>query len=116
MAKITNPLFSIAASGTVGKITFTNTNGKQTARALSFRRPPQPTEPQQTVRDNCRTAAAYWAALTPDERAEWAARGLKLRYITDPENLTTLNNGWALFLSEWCLQQSTIDQPPYFPT
>ena len=116
MAKITNPLFSLSASGQVGRLLYRNTNGVQTARVRTFRRAPPPTAAQSAVRNSCKVAALQWAALTVAEREEWNERGIKYRSTQDNENLTTLNNGWALWLQEWFLQQATATQLPLIPT
>jgi hypothetical protein len=116
MAVITHPLFSISASGSVGHIVYNNSSGKQTARVRSFRRVPLASAAQTTCRNNCRLAAIAWAGLDEQTREEWATRGLKLRYVSDAENLTTLHNGWTLWLGEWCLQQATPSRYPLIPT
>lgn len=115
MAKVTNPLLSISASGRVGGVVFRNTGGNHTARALPSGSASVPTQPQLDVRNNCRSAAQAWAAMDQAQKDQWAARGLKLRFSSDRENLTTLNNGWALFLQEWNLQQASAQRLPMLP-
>lgn len=115
MAKVTAPLFSNSAAGTLGRIIYRNPLSGQTAGLRTFRNPPPPTQAQLDVRQNCRDAAAYWATMTDTERAEWKTRGIITRSTTEDERAINLQHGWALFLKEWVLQQASATNPPMMP-
>lgn len=75
MAKITNPLHSIAATGTVGKVaTFRTTQRGAEAHT-------KPTASRSHTWQQLQRRILYafgctaWNALTPTEKADWRARG-----------------------------------------
>ena len=75
MAKITNPLHSLTASGSVAAlITYRHT----AARAIAHRLPAaskSATAAQLARRALYAAGCAAWQALTPEEKAAWAATG-----------------------------------------
>lgn len=115
MAKAKNPLFSIAASGSVGKICI---NANATGHVIRYkpRSGTGTTTPAQIEhRANVATAAAAWNALSPTTREAWKNTGLSV----DSANLGTptakLKHGYALFLREWIIQQIEAPALPLLP-
>jgi hypothetical protein len=101
MAKITAPLFSISASGTIGKkVTF-----RATKHGNRAGKPPVPspsaTIPQQFNRQQMRDAAVTWYLLDQPDRDEWQLYGAPVD-----------RSGWVAFFTEYVIQQC---QPPEFP-
>ena len=104
MAKTRGPLFSIGASGSIGRVlTFNPTNTVTTARKKPHRYP-APSGPQIQHRQKCRDAATAWHALTEIERADWSTLAQQHGQLP-----------FAKYLLEWIAQQSTPSQPPFIP-
>ncbi len=104
MAKVSGPLFSIGASGTIADLLTFNPSQQATVVRLRPAHYPPPTTPQQIIRQRMKDAATAWATLTPTERAEWA--------------LIAANSGklpFAKYLIEWNAQSSTLANPPNIP-
>lgn len=104
MATVRGPLFSLGASGTVANLLTFN----QSITAPVARRKPTgykpATLPQQVYRAKCAAAAAYWRAMDPLDKAEWATvAALTSRQV------------FAKYLLEWIAQNATIDTPPLVP-
>lgn len=96
MAKVTHPLLSLEARGTVGQdLTF-----RHGAKAANVYRPPlrqsaartRTSAAQQTIRDIYREALAAWRALNPGTRETWNALA-----VADPRAV----NGWNLYLAAY---------------
>lgn len=89
MAKITGPLFSTSAHGSIGR-QITHQSGKIQPQAKNWSKPTGARSPRQTARRlRFLTIAATWAILTQEQRAPYEATA-KHRHIT----------GWNVFLSE----------------
>jgi hypothetical protein len=96
MAKITGPLMSFEAHGTMGP----NLTFRAGAKAANVYRPPntskarrgQATPAQQAVRDRYTAALADWRGLPEIERQAWNLTA------EDDERLV---NGWNLYLAQW---------------
>lgn len=101
MPKVTGPLFSFSASGSVAKVlTF-----RTTRHGFVVQRTPQNivsrTEWQLIERQTMRDAAAAWAALDANDRQIW-----------NSNSLPTIRSGWMSFFMEWKAQRI---QPGKFP-
>ena len=104
MAKISGPLFSFGASGTVSKVlTFNQSNTTPTARKKPARSNSS-TPMQLTMRAEFSDAAKAWRALSPTDRAAWIA-------LAAP----SARPAFAKFYLEWAAQRSTLATPPYLP-
>jgi len=101
MARVTGPLFSLDASGTIASaLNFTRNLAGGVARRVPRTRKPA-TAAQQAQRDRYRTAAALWASLSPEEKATYADAGRRAAItafsaymsaaLSAPEALDTLN-------------------------
>jgi transcription elongation factor len=112
MARVKNPLFSLAATGSVGKITFNGSKNQTTARSKPSSATSTPSAAQVNIRTKCSNAASAWAALSPEERTAWAQKGITKRYAANSKKPLYLANGYALFLKEWHLQNIV---PPSIP-
>ena len=96
MAKVTGPLMSFEAHGSLGS-EFTFRAG---AKAANVYRPPDPSRgrrgqaspAQQAVRDNYTQALAAWRALEEIERQAWN--------VTAADDGRVVN-GWNLFFAQW---------------
>lgn len=104
MAKISGPLFSFGASGTVGNMLTFN---QSLSRPVARRKPSgyAPATPAQAIqRDAMSAAAVAWRALSTPTRAEWIA-------LTNGR----ANTAFSKFFLEWTAQASTPGVPPYLP-
>lgn len=105
MAKVTAPLFSATASGTVGrKLTYRNTQ-----QGAVVQRPAIPSKPatfaQGAERTRFTAAMAAWAALGSTPRGEWQAAAAHWSMRAD-----------MLFTREYLLQQVTGSALPLIPS
>ncbi len=104
MAKVTGPLFSLAAHGTYrGELVFkTGANGTHVAK------PPLVTAPRSLAQTQTAQKVAdlnaAWSALAPATQAAWSACGVSF-------SLT----GHRLWWREWFLQGSSPGNPPVSP-
>lgn len=80
MAKLTGPLFSLEASGTIGEaVTYSNWKGRAYARARVV--PNNPRSALQTgIRAMFAFIAAVWDGLSAPDRATWDAAGEAAQY------------------------------------
>lgn len=104
MAKVSAPLFSLGASGTVGDVlTFNQSNTAPVCRRKPTGYKPA-TIPQAVCRQRCSDAAAHWRSLDAPSRAEWVA-------------VAALSgaNVFTKYLLEWNAQGSTPAAPPFLP-
>lgn len=126
MAKISGPLFSVAASGSVGALTFSrqiqpvksdSTQQPKThiARAKPKKSSIPPTPDQLACRAKCRAAAAAWAALTMPQRADWKNLGITTHRAGQGNTALNCKNGWPVFLQEWIIQHITTPSTPMLP-
>lgn len=104
MAKVRGPLFSVGASGTVGDLLTFNPGQNATVARSKPRHYPPATTPQETVRQQCRDAAAAWHALDLATRNEWSAVAKASGRLP-----------FAKYLIEWNAQNCTPQQPPFIP-
>lgn len=75
MAKITSPLMSMTAAGTIGdRLTFRTLNGQAVASKKNIPRPGA-SAAQVVQRDAYAAACAAWQALSPAEQAAWVVLG-----------------------------------------
>lgn len=101
MAKVTAPLMSVSASGTVAKlITFRQTGAGSICQLPPIPRKP-PSQPQQAERARFAAALHAWRDLDQQTRDIWSARGIV--FARQPV---------VLFASEYLLQNC---QPPRLP-
>ena len=90
MAKITNPLMSISATGTIArKITFSGSTGGTRA----FLRPTPKGTGTPAHKSRYSDGCAAWQLLSPAEKAAWSETG-------EPRRL----NGFQAFMSAWLLE------------
>lgn len=134
MAKVTSPLMSLTASGSVGGLTFSTNapiNGSQpvTVKAnnrltiRNQRHTVTATPAQLTHRVRVREIAALWRTITPAQRIIWDSRqlfvNLPQRAVMNPITAqfnpalrVSCAHGYAVFLRE-CLAQNIT--PPDLP-
>lgn len=104
MAKLTGPLMSFSASGTVGRAaTFRQDNGRNVGQ-LKRQRPDNPTARQSAARAIWQRACQQWYAESNDTRAKWYSHAATL-------NLPAL----ALYCREYTLQQTDHGASPMIP-
>lgn len=105
MARITDPLFSRAASGRIGTALLfrAGKSGPRVSRPPDPRRTNQapPSTAQAAVRARYSAAADAWRALAPEDREQWNA---------DARATGRNLHGWALYLERW-----HTDHPPRPP-
>ena len=90
MAKVTGPLMSLAASGSIAKIiNYTSTSGGKTVRGWA-KPTGTPSSIQVSRRNRYREGAAAWQVLTPAEKDSYTATADALK-IT----------GYNLFIRNW---------------
>lgn len=104
MAKTHGPLFSLAASGSIGKVLTFNQGAHVQVARRSPRSTAPPSVPQIDYRNRCRAASAYWRAMPAAEKTEWS----------DVAALTG-RPVFAKYLLEWISQAATPEQPPLLP-
>lgn len=104
MAIIRNPLFSIAASGTIGRILTIRSAETRTIASLPMRPNAQPSAAQQQCRLRGSWAATTWAGLTTAEQDQWKA--LALTRELPP---------FGLYMREFCAQRCTLTRKPQVP-
>lgn len=104
MARVNGPLFSMNASGTVGRALTMRNIG----RAFIASRPPVPSGPPTTAqlseRQSMRDAAAAWANLSANDRAVWST-----------PTVPTTRHGFMSFFLEWKTQQIRPGSVPLIP-
>lgn len=104
MPKLTGPLCSLGAFGSLGPITI-----RQTAHGHVATKRPRPSgapsDVQLQLRAQWHDAATAWSELSNEDRADWQASAAS--WALPP---------FALFAREWSLQQSTIIKPPFIPS
>lgn len=104
MAKIINPLFSVAASGSIGKaLVFRNNPAAPTARLYSHPTG-DPTVAQARYRLAASHAASLFNALTTTERDKW-------QHVATALDLPI----FALYMREFSIQAATLTAPPLIP-
>jgi hypothetical protein len=104
MARVRGPLFSLNASGTIGRrLTF-----RVTPHGIIAQVPPIPgtaaTPDQLTERQSMRDAAAAWANLSANDRAIW-----------DTPDFITTRHGFMSFFLEWKTQRIQPGGVPLIP-
>lgn len=105
MAKVTGPLFSLSASGSVaGKLTIRNTRHGFTAVHKTTPHDPA-TQFQLIERQTMRDAAAAWNTLDPEIKLIWNSSAIP-----------TIKSGWMDFFQEWKTQRIAAGSLPLIPT
>ena len=104
MAKVTGPLFSFGASGTVGKkLTY-----RATKRGAVVQTRPIPSKPANSnqIRERSRfsEAMATWKTLDAPTRAKWVTVGLR-----------SAIPAYKAYTRQYIIQQSTPDKLPLIP-
>jgi hypothetical protein len=99
MAKITSPLLSLDASGSVaGAITFSKWKGRNYVRQLV--KPSNPsTAKQVSVRSMFGFLAQQWALLTPTQQATWAGKAAATTVSEFNAYMSTNQNRWRSLLA-----------------
>lgn len=104
MAKVTGPLFSFAASGSIANLL----TMEQRAHGTTARRKPistgNPTAPQVAERTRCKDAAAAWKITTAPIKQEW-------RTLAQ----TRQKPVFAVYLQEWNAQHIAALGAPQIP-
>lgn len=104
MAKTTNPLLSLSATGTVARtVEYRRIRGVSTAQRHG-NPTGQPTAPQAENRAAWAEAATAWRALTPTARAQWSALAA-----------TRSRPPFAQFAKEWRDQRIEAPALPVLP-
>ena len=102
MPKVSGPLFSLRASGTLKKaLTFATIQGRNIVRQYLSPADPR-TAPQLAQRARVAEIAAAWNALDTNTRAAWQAAGASAD-----------QNGYSYFAQQWHLQDV---HAPYVPS
>ena len=102
MPKVTGPLFSLRASGTLnGALTFGTQQGRNIVRQRVTPKDPR-SAGQLAQRARVALAATAWSSLDAITRAAWQTAGA-----------AAAMNGYSYFCQQWHIQDIT---PPYFPT
>jgi len=104
MPKVTGPLFSLRASGTLnGSLTYASTLERNIVRARVT--PHDPMTPAQIAqRTKVATIAASWLALDNTTRAAWQTAGAAEQ-----------QNGYSYFVQQYHAQDSSPEFPPSLP-
>lgn len=104
MPKVTGPLFSVTASGSLaGVLTYAQHASTNIVRAMPSHQPPS-TPLQTAQRDRIAALAACWTAQPQAIKDLWIARAVQL-----------LTTGYKLWSKQWQLQGSTCQTPPTLP-
>jgi hypothetical protein len=104
MARVTAPLMSIAATGTIGPtLAFRISAGVQLAQNTPGATP-RPSDRQTAQRDAFRAAATHWQTLAADHREPWATL-----------SSATGRHARQNYITEWLRQRATPDNPPLIP-
>ena len=104
MAKVTGPLFSLAASGTYRDELVFKTNSLGTYVSKPAAPPRIRSLGQQQTSQKVSDLSVTWSALAPATKTIWAVCGATF-------SLT----GYQLWWREWFLQGSSIGTPPVSP-
>ena len=126
MATVRLPVFSIDASGAVGVLVFhvkKNRVPKKNAKAITShvvrikprKRSTPPTAAQIVQRARVRGCAQAWANVPQLQRNKWAAKGIIKHFAGGVVTVTSIRHGYALFLREWCIQNSSANNLPMLP-
>lgn len=126
MATVRAPLFSISASGSVGKLSFSELAqhrnavkrmlGHTTTVRARARKPHAPVSQAQIAhRAAVKAAAKAWKALPQLTQAKWKAKGITVRVASRRGLAFRLLHGYALFLTEWFIQGITSPDLPLLP-
>lgn len=105
MARITGPLFSLAAAGTVGKTLQFRRSAEVQLVQLHPYQPPSASDLQVICRDRMRAARAAWLALSDGDRTLW-------HYIAHKRRLTD----WVCFFAEYQYQNIQAPGAPLIPS
>jgi hypothetical protein len=126
MAKIAGPLFSIAASGSVGNVTFSASQAGaspiagQSSKTHIARSKPRPSSwpassDQLAMRSKCRSAAAAWQSLSALDKSKWTALGYTTHRAGQGATPINCKNGWPKFLQEYIIQHVVSPSTPLLP-
>lgn len=104
MARVSGPLFSMSASGSVGKaITFASWKGRQYCREWFI-----PQNPKTTTQVNVRSAfsllVAYWQTLTGTQQDDW-------QVLADPVRKSGFNVFMTHGMNEYMSQLGSSTTP-----
>jgi hypothetical protein len=104
VAKVTNPLHSLSASGSIGGVvTFRNTNNG--AVVTNTPRPYAATTPAQLIQQGrMKAARTAWGALNAADLRNWRKVGKKYG-----------RSAWASFFTEYQFQNVTAPGAPLIP-
>lgn len=126
MATVQGPLHSLAASGSVGRLTFSEMqqhraavkaarNHSTVVRAKPRKPRVPPTAAQLAHRVTVKAIAHAWKILPPADKAKWTARGITVRVASRRGLAFTVLHGYALFLQEYFNQHATPPALPMLP-
>lgn len=103
MARVTGPLFSMSASGTIGKaVTYGTWKGKPWARVWFTPENPQ-TAGQVNVRTALSIVVAYWQGLPAPDKATWEAAA--------PQGMSGYNYMMRRAMDQYVIQLTTAVTP-----
>ncbi len=126
MATVRAPLLSLAASGSVGKLTISELRQHRAAVAAARnhghvirhkpRKPRRPPSAAQLAhRTKVKAAALAWKAMPAPTKAQWKAKGITVFAASRRGVAFKLLHGYALFLTEWITQNITAPALPLLP-
>lgn len=104
MATIRNPLFSIAASGTIARVLTIRTAQTRVVASLPMRPTGEPSAAQAACRLRASWAASTWAGLDGPSRQEWQTKATARDMPV-----------FGLYLKEFCAQRCTLTRAPLPP-
>lgn len=117
MAKVIQPLMSLAARGKAGILVFNQWRAFNTVKL--FKTPTQPDTPAQlTARAVLKTASAAWAALSANQRAAWqqyAIDHLESDWTGQAKRLTAQNWYVRCYCQAAIVAATGPDDPPLDP-
>lgn len=104
MAKVTGPLLSIAAAGSVGGILNFRGDGRNPTASQHRATPSRITEASAANRLRAAHAASAWHSLTTQERQQWSAAALGAALPP-----------FGYYLQQWQRQGATLANPAQLP-
>jgi hypothetical protein len=104
MAKVRSPLFSLAASGSIGGLISFRSNKERATARLKPRSQPQQSEGALLNQQRMKNAAAAFSSLTQAQQIEWSALGISRG-----------KPSWQIFFEQYQAQYITPPSLPEIP-